>query len=103
MDEHAIKEAKKKKTGVNFRYEDLFKLEIDRTRRHRKFTVKNLRSSFYEENLKIQSVKSKFDLICFFFCLHDLTWPTKALCRAKGLFLIHHPYQTGIYNYNFKL
>ena len=43
VDEHAIKEAKKKKTGVNFRYEDLFKLEIDRTRRHSKFTVKNLR------------------------------------------------------------
>ena len=39
VDEHAIKEAKKKKTGVNFRYEDLFKLEIDRTRRQRKFIV----------------------------------------------------------------
>ena len=33
VDEDAIKVAKKKKTGVNFRYEDLFKLEIDRTRR----------------------------------------------------------------------
>ena len=32
-DEDAIKVAKKKKTGVHFRKEDLFNLEIDRTRR----------------------------------------------------------------------
>ena len=57
VDEDAIKIAKKKKTGVKFQIADLFNLETE----------------------------TKFDLICFFFCLHDLTWPTKALSKAKGL------------------
>ena len=27
----------------------------------------------------------KYDIICFFLCLHDMTWPTEALKIAKKM------------------
>lgn len=33
----------------------------------------------------MKPTKASYDIVCFFQCLHDMTWPTKALVTVRKM------------------
>jgi len=54
----------------------------------------NPRVTFIEKNMFDIDQSEQYDVVCFFLCLHDMTWPSKALksaakmLRPNGLILV---------------
>ena len=67
---------------------------------------KNIKVEFIEKNMFDVDPNSeeKYDIICFFLCLHDMTWPTEALRgRVSVIYIILHIYACIVIDYELRL